>query len=96
MAPPPSTVTRREWASAVRSAAGDTKEPGDRPVARLARVLGVMVDSAQGAVDAVLARGGTIVQAIGADAPESTARFCDPAGNVLDIYLEQGTATAQA
>jgi predicted enzyme related to lactoylglutathione lyase len=48
----------------------------------------VMVDSAVGAVAAVVAHGGTIVQAIGGDAPEITARFRDPAGNVLGIYQE--------
>ncbi|MGZ4200222.1 MAG: VOC family protein [Thermoleophilia bacterium] len=48
----------------------------------------IMVDSAVAAVAAVEAHGGTIVQAIGGDAPEITARFRDPAGNVLGIYQE--------
>lgn len=48
----------------------------------------IMVDSAAATVDAVIASGGEIVQAIGADAPEITARFRDPAGNVLGIYQE--------
>jgi predicted enzyme related to lactoylglutathione lyase len=48
----------------------------------------VMVDDAAAAVEAVVARGGEIVQPIGADAPEVTARFRDPAGNVLGIYQE--------
>jgi len=30
------------------------------------------------------------VQPIGADAPEITARFSDPAGNVLGLYQERG------
>ena len=30
--------------------------------------------------------GGEIVQPVGADAPEVTARFRDPAGNVLGLY----------
>jgi len=37
-------------------------------------------------IDAVLAHGGEIVQPIGADAPEITARFRDPAGNVIGLY----------
>jgi hypothetical protein len=37
-----------------------------------------MVDS----VEAVVAHGGVIVQPIGADAPEVTARFLDPGGRV--------------
>jgi len=31
-----------------------------------------------------------VVQAIGADAPEITARFRDPAGNVLGLYQQPG------
>ena len=37
-------------------------------------------------IDAILAHGGELVQPIGADAPEITARFRDPAGNVLGLY----------
>ncbi len=48
----------------------------------------VMVDSVQSTVDAVIAEGGEIVQAIGVDAPEITARFRDPAGNVIGLYQE--------
>jgi uncharacterized protein len=48
----------------------------------------VMVDSVAAAADAVVANGGEIVQPIGADAPEITARFRDPAGNVIGLYQE--------
>ena len=48
----------------------------------------IMVDSVAAAVDAVVAAGGEIVQPIGADAPEVTARFLDPAGNVIGLYQE--------
>jgi hypothetical protein len=37
-------------------------------------------------MDVVIANGGKIVQPVGADAPEITARFSDPAGNVLGLY----------
>ena len=47
-----------------------------------------MVDSVAETVDAVTARGGEIVQPIGADASEITARFRDPAGNVIGFYQE--------
>jgi predicted enzyme related to lactoylglutathione lyase len=47
-----------------------------------------MVDSAAATVDAIVAHGGTIVQPIGGDAPEVTARFLDPAGNVMGLYQE--------
>jgi uncharacterized protein len=48
----------------------------------------VMVDSVAAALDAIVANGGKIAQPIGADAPEITARFRDPAGNVIGLYQE--------
>jgi hypothetical protein len=36
----------------------------------------------------VKAAGGEIVQEIGGDAPEITARFLDPGGNVIGLYQE--------
>jgi predicted enzyme related to lactoylglutathione lyase len=50
----------------------------------------IMVDSVASTVDAVIAHGGKIVQPIGQDAPEITARFSDPAGNVLGLYQQPG------
>ncbi len=50
----------------------------------------VMVDSVVETVDDVTAAGGRIVQPIGADAPEITARLADPAGNVIGLYQEPG------
>lgn len=41
-------------------------------------------------VKAVTAHGGEIVQPIGVDAPEITARFRDPGGNVLGLYESPG------
>jgi predicted enzyme related to lactoylglutathione lyase len=51
-------------------------------------LLYVMVDSLAATVEAITAHGGRIVQAIGVDAPEMTARFADPDGNVLGLYQE--------
>jgi uncharacterized protein len=48
----------------------------------------IMVDSVTATIDAVLAYGGEIVQPIGADAPEITARFRDPGGNVIGLYQQ--------
>ena len=48
----------------------------------------VMVDDAAKSVAAIVANGGEIVQPIGGDAPEITARFKDPAGNILAVYQE--------
>jgi predicted enzyme related to lactoylglutathione lyase len=47
-----------------------------------------MVDSVAATVDAVVAHGGEIVQPIGADAPEITARFRDPGGNVIGLFQQ--------
>jgi predicted enzyme related to lactoylglutathione lyase len=51
-------------------------------------LLYIMVDSVAATLDAIVANGGEIVQPIGADAPEITARFRDPAGNVIGLYQE--------
>jgi predicted enzyme related to lactoylglutathione lyase len=48
----------------------------------------IMVDDAEAAVEEIVAAGGEIVQAIGGDAPEITARFRDPGGNVLGIFQQ--------
>jgi len=48
----------------------------------------IMVESVAKTCEAVVAAGGEIVQPVGADAPEITARFRDPAGNVLGLYQE--------
>ena len=48
----------------------------------------IMVDSVAKTVEAVIANGGEIAQPPGVDAPEITARFRDPAGNVMGLYQE--------
>jgi uncharacterized protein len=48
----------------------------------------IMVDSVAATLEAIAANGGEIVQPIGADAPLVTARFRDPAGNVMGLYQE--------
>jgi uncharacterized protein len=49
----------------------------------------IMVDDVAATVDLVTANGGEIVQRIGGDAPEITARFRDPGGNVLGLFQER-------
>ena len=56
----------------------------------------VMVDSVAATVSAVVDNGGEIVQSIGADAPEITARFRDPAGNVIGLYQDPGRSKSSA
>ncbi len=50
----------------------------------------IMVDSVTATIDKVIAHGGEIVQPLGVDAPEITARFRDPGGNVMGLYQEPG------
>ncbi|MBA3427584.1 MAG: hypothetical protein H0U07_03305 [Actinobacteria bacterium] len=51
-------------------------------------LLYIMVDSVAATVEVVTAHGGEIVQPLGEDAPELTARFRDPGGNVIGLYQE--------
>jgi predicted enzyme related to lactoylglutathione lyase len=50
----------------------------------------IMVDSVAATIEAIVAQGCEIVQPIGADAPEITARFRDPGGNVIGLYQDPG------
>jgi len=61
---------------------------GRSPAAVPGLLVYIMVDSVAATVDLVVANGGEIVQAIGVDAPEITARFRDPAGNVIGLYQQ--------
>jgi uncharacterized protein len=57
-------------------------------------LLYIMVDDVAASVEAVIEHGGRIVQPIGADAPEITARFHDLDGNVMGLYEEPGRRAA--
>jgi len=61
---------------------------GRPPAVSPGLLIYIMVDSVAAMLDAVIAHGGELVQPIGADAPEITARFRDPAGNVFGLYQE--------
>ncbi len=63
---------------------------GRRPSTEAGVLVYIMVDDAAKACEAVVANGGKIVQAIGGDAPEITARFTDPAGNLFGLFQERG------
>src|SRR5882762_7404099 len=54
---------------------------GRKPATEPGLLVYIMMDSVAAALDAVVKHGGKIVQPIGMDAPEITARFSDPAGN---------------
>src|SRR5258708_38573391 len=61
---------------------------GRPPATNPGLLVYIMVDSVAATVESILANGGEIVQPLGADAPEITARFSDPAGNVIGLYQQ--------
>jgi len=64
---------------------------GRPPAAAPGFMIYVMVDSVARTIDDVIAHGGKLVQPIGADAPEITARFRDLDGNVIGLYQQPKT-----
>lgn len=50
----------------------------------------IMVDNAEDTLKKIVENGAEIVTPIGAHAPEITAQFRDPGGNVLGIYQHRG------
>ena len=87
------TRTRGDGAIAFDDAVGEVSGTwvlGRKPMTEPGLLIYIMVGSVAATVDAVIANGGKIVQGIGRDAPEITARFTDPAGNVLGLYQERG------
>lgn len=59
---------------------------GCPPATQPGLLVYIMVDSVAATLELIIANGGEVEQLIGADAPEITARFRDPAGNVIGIY----------
>jgi hypothetical protein len=61
---------------------------GRPPAAQPGFMIYIMCDSVEESIKKVVATGCEIVQPIGGDAPEITARFRDPGGNVVGLYQE--------
>jgi predicted enzyme related to lactoylglutathione lyase len=59
-----------------------------KPMTEVGLLFYIMVDDIETAIKKVTANGGTIIQPVGKDAPEITARFTDPAGNIIGLYQE--------
>jgi predicted enzyme related to lactoylglutathione lyase len=59
---------------------------GRTPATTPGLLVYIMVDDIEETIAAILANGGTMVQPVGVDAPEITARFSDPAGNIIGLY----------
>jgi uncharacterized protein len=61
---------------------------GRKAATEVGMIVHIMVDDAAATLEKIVAHGGKIVQPIGKDFPEITARFADPAGNIWGIYQE--------
>ena len=61
---------------------------GRTPMTDVGLLVYIMVDDAEEIIKSVVANGGKIVQPIGGDHPEITARFTDPGGNIFGIYQQ--------
>jgi predicted enzyme related to lactoylglutathione lyase len=59
-----------------------------RPPQSPGLMVSIMVEDAEAAIKKIEENGGEIVQPIGGDPGEITARFRDPGGNILGIYQE--------
>ena len=63
---------------------------GRSPASEPGILFYVMVDSVPATMAvAIVDSGGEIVQPVGVSAPEITARFRDPAGNVIGLYQQR-------
>ncbi len=85
---------RGDGATAFDDTAGEVSGawvPDRPPASQPGLLVYIMVDSGTAAIDLVVANGGRITQPAGADAPEITARFRDPAGNIFGLYQEPGS-----
>ncbi|HEY4329261.1 MAG TPA: SRPBCC domain-containing protein [Phycisphaerae bacterium] len=83
--------TRDDGSTAFDDAAGQVSGSWrlDRKPSRdIGMVTYIMVDNIEKTMQLIAAGGGKIVQAVGMDAPEITARFADPAGNIFGLYQE--------
>ena len=83
--------TRGDGATAFDDAVGEvsgTWVVGRPPASQPGLLVYIMVDSVAATLNTIVENGGEIVQRIGVDAPEITARFRDPGGNVIGLYQE--------
>ena len=65
---------------------------GRTPMTDVGLLIYIMVDDIEATIARVKVAGGEIVQPVGVDAPEITARFRDPGGNILGLYQERTLA----
>ena len=85
--------TRGDGATAFDDGVGEVSGAfvkGRKPGKEIGTLLYIMVDDMNETIAQVEKHGGKIVQPVGADAPEITARFSDLDGNVFGLYQEPG------
>jgi hypothetical protein len=61
---------------------------GRNPSIEPGLLIYIMVENVSSMLKSIVSHGGKVVQPIGGDDPEITARFSDPYGNVLGLYQE--------
>src|SRR5689334_2957928 len=85
--------TRGDGATAFDDGVGEVSGAfvkGRKPSAEVGALVYVMVNSVEETIQKIIDAGGKIVQPMGADAPEITARFKDLDGNIFGLYQEPG------
>lgn len=83
--------TRSDGAVAFDDGVGEvsgTWRTDRKPSSELGLLVHIMVDDIEASIKAVTTNGGKIVQPVGMEAPEITARFSDPTGNVLGLFQQ--------
>ncbi|MXV49988.1 VOC family protein [Pedobacter sp. HMF7647] len=65
-----------------------TWDTGLEPIDGKSVMIYLMVDFIEVTVDLIIIHGGQIVVPVGMESPETTARFTDPAGNIIGIYQQ--------
>lgn len=61
---------------------------GRNPTTEPGLLIYIMVDNVSSMLKSIVSHGGKVIQPIGLDDPEITARFSDPFGNVFGLYQE--------
>jgi len=85
--------TRGDGATAFDDGVGEVSGAfvkGRKPSSEVGALVYIMVDNIQEAIEKITNAGGKIIQPVGVDAPEITARFTDPDGNIFGLYQEPG------
>lgn len=59
-----------------------------KPSTEIGMLIHIMVDDIEVSIQAIIKYGGKIIQPVGMEAPEITAKFSDPSGNVLGLFQQ--------